>query len=147
MGLDTLYRLDLKFKRNTDHVFSRFDLENQSKSCSLVQGLEPQDFGCYTEKLLTSSNVSRTFFYLFLHTHTHTYQAVTGCHVAQALMQYCVGANYYWLLVEGLYLHNLLVMAVFSDSRCFYGYLIIGWGTHTHKHTHKWSHTIQLKCK
>lgn len=127
----TLYRLDLKFKRNTDHVFSRFDLENQSKSY----------LGCYTETLLTSSNFSRTFFYLFLHTHTH--QAVSGCHVAQALMQYCVGANYYWLLVEGLYLHNLLVMAVFSDSRCFYGYLIIGWGTHTHK----WSHTIQLKCK
>ncbi|XP_073341367.1 gastric inhibitory polypeptide receptor [Pagrus major] len=56
-------------------------------------------------------------------------QAVTGCHVAQVLMHYCVGANYYWLLVEGLYLHNLLVMVVFSDSRYFSGYLIIGWGT------------------
>ncbi|XP_036931178.1 glucagon receptor [Acanthopagrus latus] len=55
-------------------------------------------------------------------------QAVTGCQVAQVLMQYCVGANYYWLLVEGLYLHNLLVMAVFSDGRYFSRYLIIGWG-------------------
>ena len=75
-------------------------------------------------------------FYLFLHTHTHTHQAVTGCQVAQVLMQYCVGANYYWLLVEGLYLHNLLVMAVFSDGRYFSRYLIIGWGIHTHTHTH-----------
>ncbi|XP_035535524.1 gastric inhibitory polypeptide receptor [Morone saxatilis] len=54
-------------------------------------------------------------------------QALSGCQVAQVLMQYCVGANYYWLLVEGLYLHNLLV--VFSDTRYFCGYLLIGWGT------------------
>ncbi|XP_034723414.1 glucagon receptor [Etheostoma cragini] len=56
-------------------------------------------------------------------------QAVSGCRVAQVLMQYCVGANYYWLLVEGLYLHNLLGMMVFSENRYFCGYLLIGWGT------------------
>nr|XP_046245819.1 glucagon receptor isoform X2 [Scatophagus argus]XP_046245820.1 glucagon receptor isoform X2 [Scatophagus argus] len=55
-------------------------------------------------------------------------QALSGCHVAQVLMQYCVGANYYWLLVEGLYLHNLLVLVMFSENRCFCGYLLIGWG-------------------
>ncbi|XP_047449858.1 glucagon receptor [Mugil cephalus] len=55
-------------------------------------------------------------------------QAVTGCRVAQVLMQYCVGANYYWLLVEGLYLHNLLVLMVFSENRYFCGYMFIGWG-------------------
>ncbi|XP_029302405.1 gastric inhibitory polypeptide receptor [Cottoperca gobio] len=55
-------------------------------------------------------------------------QAVSGCRVAQVLMQYCVGANYYWLLVEGLYLHNLLVLMVFSGNRYFCGYLLIGWG-------------------
>ncbi|XP_026223384.1 glucagon receptor [Anabas testudineus] len=56
-------------------------------------------------------------------------QAVSGCRVAQVLMQYCVVANYYWLLVEGLYLHNLLVLMVFSENRFFCGYLLIGWGT------------------
>uniref|UniRef100_UPI003AB07644 glucagon receptor n=1 Tax=Centroberyx gerrardi TaxID=166262 RepID=UPI003AB07644 len=56
-------------------------------------------------------------------------QAVSGCRVAQVLMQYCVGANYYWLLVEGLYLHNLLVLMVFSENSYFCGYLLIGWGT------------------
>uniref|UniRef100_A0A8D0AHJ8 Glucagon receptor n=1 Tax=Sander lucioperca TaxID=283035 RepID=A0A8D0AHJ8_SANLU len=56
-------------------------------------------------------------------------QAVSGCRVAQVLMQYCVGANYYWLLVEGLYLHNLLGMMVFSENRYFFGYLLTGWGT------------------
>ncbi|XP_044059590.1 glucagon receptor [Siniperca chuatsi] len=56
-------------------------------------------------------------------------QAVSGCRVAQVLMQYCVVANYYWLLVEGLYLHNLLVLMAFSENRYFCGYLLIGWGT------------------
>lgn len=43
-------------------------------------------------------------------------------------MHYCVGANYYWLLVEGLYLHNLLALMAFSENRFFGGYLLIGWG-------------------
>uniref|UniRef100_A0A672RFB6 Gastric inhibitory polypeptide receptor-like n=1 Tax=Sinocyclocheilus grahami TaxID=75366 RepID=A0A672RFB6_SINGR len=54
---------------------------------------------------------------------------MSGCRVAQVLMQYCVGANYYWLLVEGLYLHNLLVVMVFSENSYFCVYLFIGWGT------------------
>lgn len=61
-------------------------------------------------------------------------QALSGCRVAQVLMQYCVGANYYWLLVEGLYLHNLLVLMVFSENSYFCGYLFIGWGRYTHSH-------------
>ncbi|KAG9265102.1 gastric inhibitory polypeptide receptor [Astyanax mexicanus] len=55
-------------------------------------------------------------------------QALSGCRIAQVLMQYCVGANYFWLLVEGLYLHNLLVLMVFSENSYFCGYLAIGWG-------------------
>ncbi|XP_069499159.1 gastric inhibitory polypeptide receptor [Ambystoma mexicanum] len=56
-------------------------------------------------------------------------QAVIGCRVAQVLTQYCVQSNYYWLLVEGLYLHNLLVMMAFSEETYFLGYLVFGWGT------------------
>ncbi|XP_061074171.1 glucagon receptor [Conger conger] len=56
-------------------------------------------------------------------------KALSGCRVAQVLMQYCVGANYFWLLVEGLYLHNLLVLMVFSENSYFSGYLVVGWGT------------------
>uniref|UniRef100_A0A8C1J4T7 Gastric inhibitory polypeptide receptor n=2 Tax=Cyprinus carpio TaxID=7962 RepID=A0A8C1J4T7_CYPCA len=56
-------------------------------------------------------------------------QVMSGCRVAQVLMQYCVGANYSWLLVEGLYLHNLLVLMVFSENSYFCVYLFIGWGT------------------
>ncbi|KAJ6663586.1 hypothetical protein lerEdw1_009665 [Lerista edwardsae] len=55
-------------------------------------------------------------------------QAVAGCRLAQILTQYCVCANYYWLLVEGLYLHNLLGLMAFSEESYFPGYLLIGWG-------------------
>uniref|UniRef100_A0AAY4BLJ5 Glucagon receptor n=1 Tax=Denticeps clupeoides TaxID=299321 RepID=A0AAY4BLJ5_9TELE len=75
------------------------------------------------------------------HTHTHTaassqyqsqrwsnIQTVAGCRIAMVMMQYSVVANNYWLLVEGLYLHSLLVITVFSERNYFHLYLCIGWG-------------------
>lgn len=52
----------------------------------------------------------------------------TGCRVAHVLAQYATIANYYWLLVEGIYLHNLLVLVVFSERSYFMLYICIGWG-------------------
>ncbi|TKC34299.1 hypothetical protein EI555_018017 [Monodon monoceros] len=53
-----------------------------------------------------------------------------GCKLSLVFFQYCIMANFYWLLVEGLYLHTLLV-AIFSPSRHFVAYLLIGWGIPT----------------
>jgi hypothetical protein len=50
-----------------------------------------------------------------------------GCKLSLVFFQYCIMANFYWLLVEGLYLHTLLV-AILPPSRCFLAYLLIGWG-------------------
>ena len=44
--------------------------------------------------------------------------------------QYFIMANFFWLLVEGLYLHTLLVL-IFSENRHFIVYLFIGWGRRT----------------
>ncbi|XP_060550003.1 gastric inhibitory polypeptide receptor [Pantherophis guttatus] len=55
-------------------------------------------------------------------------QAVTGCRLAQILTQYCVCANYFWLLVEGIYLHNLLGPMAFLEESYFPAYLFLGWG-------------------
>lgn len=54
--------------------------------------------------------------------------AVMWCRGAMVMMQYSVMANNYWLLVEGIYLHSLLVITVFSEKKYFYIYLGIGWG-------------------
>ena len=50
-----------------------------------------------------------------------------GCKLSLVFFQYCIMANFYWLLVEGLYLHTLLVV-IFAPGRCFRAYLLIGWG-------------------
>lgn len=50
-----------------------------------------------------------------------------GCKLSLVLFQYCIMANFSWLLVEGLYLHTLLA-ASFSRGRRFQAYLLIGWG-------------------
>nr|XP_023400534.1 glucagon-like peptide 1 receptor [Loxodonta africana] len=57
-----------------------------------------------------------------------SYQDSVGCRLVFLLMQYCVAANYYWLLVEGVYLYTLLALSVFSEQRIFRLYLSIGWG-------------------
>lgn len=57
----------------------------------------------------------------------HVLLLQVGCKLSLVFFQYCTMANFYWLLVEGLYLHTLLV-AMFSPGRRFLAYLLIGWG-------------------
>uniref|UniRef100_A0A8C3K1V1 Glucagon-like peptide 2 receptor n=1 Tax=Calidris pygmaea TaxID=425635 RepID=A0A8C3K1V1_9CHAR len=54
-------------------------------------------------------------------------EIVTICRTAQFFMHYFVGANYFWLLVEGIYLHTLLITVVLSERRLLQMYIVIGW--------------------
>ncbi|KAM8844410.1 glucagon receptor isoform 1-T2 [Spinachia spinachia] len=56
-------------------------------------------------------------------------ETAVNCRIAVMMMQYSIMANSYWLLVEGIYLHNLLVITVFTERNYFKIYLCIGWGT------------------
>ena len=51
-----------------------------------------------------------------------------GCKVAVTLFLYFLATNYYWILVEGLYLHSLIFMTFFSDRKYLWGFTMIGWG-------------------
>lgn len=50
------------------------------------------------------------------------------CKLIISLWQYSILANYSWILMEGLYLHNLIFLALFSDNSAITLYVALGWG-------------------
>ncbi|KAK3908099.1 Parathyroid hormone/parathyroid hormone-related peptide receptor, partial [Frankliniella fusca] len=50
------------------------------------------------------------------------------CKLIISLWQYAIMANYSWILMEGLYLHNLIFLALFSDNSAITFYVCLGWG-------------------
>ncbi|ELK27698.1 Calcitonin related peptide type 1 receptor [Myotis davidii] len=51
-----------------------------------------------------------------------------GCKVSQFLHLYLMGCNYFWMLCEGVYLHTLIVVAVFAEKQRLLWYHVLGWG-------------------
>lgn len=51
------------------------------------------------------------------------------CKAVVTFFQYCVLSNFYWLLVEGLYLQTLLAFTFTHTRTFFWCYILIGWGT------------------
>ncbi|XP_030643487.1 secretin receptor [Chanos chanos] len=51
-----------------------------------------------------------------------------GCKVALMFSNYCILANYSWLLVEGHYLHSLINISIYSQKKCLHWYILLGWG-------------------
>uniref|UniRef100_A0A7M4DX65 Vasoactive intestinal polypeptide receptor 1-like n=1 Tax=Crocodylus porosus TaxID=8502 RepID=A0A7M4DX65_CROPO len=58
----------------------------------------------------------------------HCTMSTVNCKTAIVFFQYSVLANFYWLLVEGMYLQTLLLLTFTSDKRYFWWYILIGWG-------------------
>nr|CAH0107010.1 unnamed protein product [Daphnia galeata] len=58
----------------------------------------------------------------------HSYPGTWECKLVTSLWQYFIMANYSWILMEGLYLHNLIFLALFTDSSAITIYIILGWG-------------------
>ncbi|XP_056321849.1 secretin receptor [Danio aesculapii] len=51
-----------------------------------------------------------------------------GCKVALFLSNYCILANYSWLLVEAHYLHSLINLSLRSQKKRLHWYILLGWG-------------------
>ncbi|XP_061912345.1 glucagon-like peptide 2 receptor isoform X4 [Entelurus aequoreus] len=51
------------------------------------------------------------------------------CKLSKVAMEYFVACNYFWLLVEAIFLHTLLFTAVLTKRRLLKNYMLLGWGT------------------
>lgn len=58
-----------------------------------------------------------------------------GCKVLHFFHMYMLGCNYFWMLCEGIYLHTLIVVAVFSEKQHLMWYYLLGWGTSSYAET------------
>ncbi|XP_075135617.1 glucagon-like peptide 2 receptor [Leptodactylus fuscus] len=54
-------------------------------------------------------------------------QVPTSCRIVHISLHFFVGANSFWLLVEGIYLHTTIVSVVLCERRMLLKYLAIGW--------------------
>uniref|UniRef100_A0A667Z029 Vasoactive intestinal peptide receptor 2 n=1 Tax=Myripristis murdjan TaxID=586833 RepID=A0A667Z029_9TELE len=61
------------------------------------------------------------------HADCSTQPSLVGCKTSLVLLNYFIMANFFWLLVEGLYLHTLLLVMHTYSSRLPL-YVLIGWG-------------------
>ncbi|XP_067649770.1 corticotropin-releasing factor receptor 2-like isoform X1 [Haliotis asinina] len=50
------------------------------------------------------------------------------CKTLTALRKYTIVSNFFWMFVEGLFLHNRLAVSVFSTEAPFTLFYVIGWG-------------------
>ena len=53
------------------------------------------------------------------------------CKVIVALYNYIQVANFFWMLVEGLYLHTMIVWAFSIERIRFWYYAVLGWCKYT----------------
>ncbi|XP_055796729.1 growth hormone-releasing hormone receptor-like isoform X1 [Salvelinus fontinalis] len=58
----------------------------------------------------------------------HCTLSTAACKASVAFCHYCVMTNFFWLLVEALYLNSLLLSSFHHYRRCLWGFGLLGWG-------------------
>lgn len=64
-----------------------------------------------------------------------------------AFFQFSILANYFWLLVEGMYLQTLLALTFVSQRKYFWWYILIGWGEWAVLQMRWWKASCELAIK
>ncbi|XP_033820638.1 growth hormone releasing hormone receptor, like [Periophthalmus magnuspinnatus] len=58
----------------------------------------------------------------------HCTLSTFACKASVIFCHYCVMANFFWLLVEALYLNSLLLSSLYHMHCCMWGFSLLGWG-------------------
>ncbi|XP_026189224.1 calcitonin gene-related peptide type 1 receptor [Mastacembelus armatus] len=53
---------------------------------------------------------------------------LVSCKLLSVLVQYTSTSTYFWMLCEGIYLHTLIIVAVFVGEQQLFWYYTLGWG-------------------
>ncbi|KAI2546673.1 calcitonin receptor [Homo sapiens] len=56
-----------------------------------------------------------------------------SCKILHFFHQYMMACNYFWMLCEGIYLHTLIVVAVFTEKQRLRWYYLLGWAPAFHR--------------
>lgn len=67
------------------------------------------------------------FIFFFLQTSATPHLQVS-CKMLTLLNQYTTISNSFWMLCEGIYLHTLIIVAVFVGEQQLFWYYVLGWG-------------------
>lgn len=72
----------------------------------------------------------KLLFYMSIHKQVNIvfFFSQVSCKVSQFIHLYLMGCNYFWMLCEGIYLHTLIVVAVFAEKQHLMWYYFLGWG-------------------
>ncbi|XP_014125623.3 vasoactive intestinal polypeptide receptor 1 isoform X1 [Zonotrichia albicollis] len=61
----------------------------------------------------------------------HCLMSTVACKAAVAFFQFSILANFFWLLIEGIYLQTLLLLTFVSNKKFVWWFIFTGWGAPT----------------
>ncbi|KAK2917445.1 calcitonin gene-related peptide type 1 receptor isoform X1 [Channa argus] len=62
------------------------------------------------------------------HVNHDSVSVTASCKMVMFIHLYLMSCNYFWMLCEGIYLHTLIVVAVFAEKQHLMWYYLLGWG-------------------
>ncbi|XP_016111883.1 calcitonin gene-related peptide type 1 receptor-like [Sinocyclocheilus grahami] len=81
----------------------------------------------FTSFILNSFATIGWFYFVVGDQRTRTDSSQIGCKLLASIMQYTSCSSYFWMLCEGIYLHTLIIVAVFVGEQQLGWYYVLGW--------------------